>query len=713
MTALTTAAFETKVALSGRPHPEGATVTDEGTNFALYSESATAVTVCLFDERGQETRVALEQRTAHVWHGFIEGVRAGQRYGFRVDGPWEPLRGQRFNPNKLLVDPHARALDGKVSYRGRAIFDHGADGSRNDADSAAFVPKAVVVGGDTFDWGNDAPPSIRWRDTVIYEAHVKSLTARHPEIAPELRGTYLGVASEPMIAHLRALGVTAVELLPVHEVADEPSVALRGQRNYWGYATLGYFAPDQRFASRKGEQVREFKSMVKALHAAGIEVLLDVVYNHSCEGDETGPSLFLRGIDNRVYYKLRDHGARTVDVTGCGNSLRLEHPQVLKLVCDSLRYWVTEMRVDGFRFDLATTLGREGGGHEGGDFSSAAAFFHAIHQDPVLSRVKLIAEPWDLGPDGMQLGHFPPRWREWNARFRDGIRRFWNGHERSLSDLGYRLTGSSDLFHTPGRATTASINFVTAHDGFTMRDLVSYTKKHNEANGENNRDGTNDNASIHFSVEGETDDALVLAARARQVRNFFAMLFLTPGVPMITSGDEIRKTQKGNNNPYVLDDDTSYLNWALDDEARALRDYCGALARLRKRFPALGRENFFDGGDILWLDADGHPMQLEDWGAPDVMALSAVVAPVPEDPETLLCFVLNGDKTEVSFRLPSLPDSPSWRVLVDTRKREACGPSGEGESGKIREAGATYIMPPRCFALLIATKPLGRDARMR
>ncbi|WP_394827094.1 glycogen debranching protein GlgX [Pendulispora albinea] len=710
------------------PYPDGATPAPGGTHFALYSESATAVTVCLFGDGdgetgaglGTERRVPLRERIGHVWHGFVPGVGPGQRYGFRVDGPWDPLRGHRFNPNKLLVDPYARALSGKVSYRGGAIFDRKADGSRDEADSAPFVPKSIVCGAP-FDWGDDSPPHTPWRDTVIYEAHVKGLTYLHPEIDPALRGTYLGIASEPMIAHLRALGVTAIELMPVHETCDEPSVAKRGQHNYWGYSTLGYFAPDQRFAARKGEQVQEFQAMVKALHSAGIEVILDVVYNHSCEGDETGPSLFLRGIDNRVYYKLRDHGARTVDFTGCGNSLKVEHPQVLKLICDSLRYWVTEMHVDGFRFDLATTLGREGV-----DFSSQAAFFRVLHQDPVLSRVKLVSEPWDLGPDGMQLGHFPPKWREWNARFRDGMRRFWNGHDKSLSDLGYRLTGSSDLFHTPGRTPTASINFITAHDGFTLRDLVSYREKHNEANGEEGRDGSNDNASIHFGVEGETDDAMVLAARARQIRNFLAMLFLTPGVPMITSGDEILRTQKGNNNPYVLDDETSWLDWTLDPEAKALRDYVGALARLRKRFPALRRETFFDGNDITWLDVDGHPMQLEDWGAPEVMALSAVMAPAAEDPTTSLCFLLNGDKTEVAFRLPrprlphksgpgAAPLGPIaaggeavWRVAVDTRRRDACM-----DTQANFQAGATYTVPPRCFALLVATNPLGPESGMR
>ncbi|WP_394837899.1 glycogen debranching protein GlgX [Pendulispora rubella] len=704
---------------AGSPFPEGATPLPGGTNFALYSESATAVSVCLFDEDGHERRVPLEGRTGHVWHGFVEGVGHGQRYGFRVEGPWDPSRGQRFNANKLLVDPYARALEGKVSYRAGAIFDHAPTAARDDTDSAPFVPKGIVLD-EPFDWEGDALPRIPWRDTVIYEAHVKSLTFRHPDVEPAHRGTYLGVASAPMIAHLRGLGVTAIELMPIHEVADEPSVARRGQKNYWGYSTLGYFAPDQRFASRAGEQVREFKAMVKALHAAGIEVILDVVYNHSCEGDETGPTLFLRGIDNRVYYKLRDHGARCVDYTGCGNTLQVEHPQVLKLICDSLRYWVTEMHVDGFRFDLTTTLGREGA-----DFRRHAAFFRTIFQDPVLSRVKLIAEPWDLGPDSMQLGHFPGRWREWNARFRDGMRRFWNGHDKSLSDLGYRLTGSSDLFHTPARTTTTSINFITAHDGFTLRDLVSYTRKHNDANGENSRDGSNDNLSMNFGVEGETDDAMVVAARGRQIRNFLAMLYLTPGVPMITSGDEIRKTQKGNNNPYVLDDDISYLNWALDDEARALRDYCGALARLRKRFPALRRDAFFDGGDIVWLDADGHPMQLEDWGSPEVMALSAMMKPVREDPQSVLCFVLNGDKAEVAFRLPSVPQDtggPSdkkksessgkleggWHVLVDTRRRDACA-----ENDGILQAGATYTMPPRSFALLIGSKPLGPKSGMR
>jgi isoamylase len=658
---------------------QGATVESDGVHFGLYSESATHVWVCLFDERGHETRVPLTERSGFVWHGKVRGIGAGQRYGFRVDGPWDLARGQRHNPQKLLVDPYARLIEGKVSYRGGAVFGHAADGTRDPVDSAPFAPKSVVID-DAFDWEGDAPPEVAWKDTVLYEAHVKGLTKLHPDVPSELRGTYGGLASEAAIGHLRALGVTAVELLPIHEVADEPFIVKRGQVNYWGYSTLGYFTPDQRLASRPGEQVREFKAMVKALHRAGIEVILDVVYNHSCEGDERGPTLFLRGIDNRVYYKLGDGGARYENYTGCGNSLNVQHPQVLKLITDSLRYWVTEMHVDGFRFDLTTTLGREAV-----DFSPRAAFFQAISQDPILSTVKLIAEPWDCA--SMQLGGYPVGWREWNAHFRDGMRRFWNGHQRSLGEIGYRLSGSSDLFQRPGKTPTASINFITAHDGFTLRDLVSYERKHNLANGEDNRDGTSDNASINFGVEGESEDPYVKRARARQVRNLFAMLLLAPGVPMIVAGDEIGRTQKGNNNPYAIDDETAWVSWDLSPEQKTLRDFCARLIRLRGELPALSRETFFSTDEMAWLRPDGKPMRGEDWSHPTRLALMAYL-------RGELLLLINGEGDDMSFRLPQVADG--FRVLVDTRD-----PDGGPETAKLLP-GSTYSMPGRCFALLAA-----------
>lgn len=674
----------------GTPFPQGATVVDAGVNFAIYSESATAVAVCLFDADGVETRIPLTHRTGFVWHGLVHGIGAGQRYGFRVDGPWDLARGHRFNPEKLLADPYARAFDGKVSYRGGAVFGHSESGARDPVDSAPFAPKSVVVD-EPFDWGDDAPPNVPWRDTVIYEAHVKGLTKLHPGIAPEHRGTYLGLGSDACIAHLRRLGVTAVELLPVHEVADEPFLVKRGLTNAWGYSTLGFFAPDQRFASRPGAQVREFRAMVKALHAAGIEVILDVVYNHTCEGDDRGPTLSLRGIDNRVYYKLGDGGARYENFTGCGNTLNAEHPQALKLICDSLRYWVEAMHVDGFRFDLATTLGREGV-----DFTTRAAFFRALYQDPVLSRVKLISEPWDCGPGSMQLGHFPPGWGEWNARYRDGVRRFWNGHDRSLGDLGYRLSGSSDLFRRPGRAPTASVNFVTAHDGFTLHDLVRYVRKHNLANGEDNNDGNNDNASINFGVEGETDEPRVNAVRARQVRNFMATLLLSPGVPMIVAGDELGRTQRGNNNAYVIDDETSWVHWDLAPEGASLLEFCARLLSLRRSLPVLARDTFFEPDELAWFRADGSPMRPEDWSRPARLALMARIGAEGRAHEPPLVLLVNGEADDVSFRLPRHGGTAGFRVLVDTRD-PAVGPA----DGTLR-AGSSYAMPGRCFALLAA-----------
>jgi glycogen operon protein len=656
----------------GRSFPQGATWDGEGTNFALYSENATGVLLCLFDELGVESQLRLEERTAFVWHGYVPGAGPGQRYGFRVEGPHAPERGHRFNPHKLLVDPYAHAIEGKADARA-PMFD-------DDRDDAWGVPKGVVVD-RRFDWGSDQRPNVPWSETVVYELHVKGISKLHPQVPRELRGTYAGLASEPIINHLSSIGVTTVELMPVHEVMDEPALSKRGMTNYWGYSTLGFFAPDQRFASKPGRQVREFKEMVRTLHHAGIEVLIDVVYNHSCEGDHEGPIVSLRGIDNSVYYRLKkDQLDRYEDFTGCGNTLDMKHPQTLKLVMDSLRYWVTEMHVDGFRFDLASALGREQGA-----MSRMATFFDIVYQDPVLSRVKLVAEPWDVGEGGYQVGNFPIHWTEWNGKFRDTVRRFWKGDAGQIGDLGYRLTGSSDLFQDDGRHPGASINFVTAHDGFTLRDLVSYEEKHNEGNGEDNRDGATDNASSNSGVEGDTDDVGILELRARQVRNFFATLLLSQGVPMITSGDEIGRTQRGNNNAYVQDNPISWLEWELFPEQRELLDFVRKLVMLRRAHPAFQRKTFFrgtrvhgSGRDIVWYAREGTEMTAADWSDPERRSIGMLVAGDEIDAKTDLghplsddtfFMALNAGDASVNFVIPPLltdGDPSALEVMVDT-----------------------------------------------
>ncbi len=658
--------------LPGRPFPQGATWDGEGTNFAIYSENATGVVLCLYDALGVETRVPFEERTAFVWHAYLPGVRPGQRYGFRLSGPYMPTRGHRFNENKLLVDPYARAFDGKVDPRAPVYGD-------DDRDDAWGVPKCVVVD-NRFDWESDAPPKIPWSETVIYECHVKGISKLHPEVPRELRGTYAGLASEPIVSHLLSLGVTAVELMPVHEAMDEPALVKRDMTNYWGYSTLGYFAPDQRFAHRKGDQVREFKEMVRALHSAGLEVLLDVVYNHTCEGDHEGPTVSLRGIDNTTYYRLKkDSLDRYEDFTGCGNTLDMMHPQSLKLVMDSLRYWVTEMHVDGFRFDLASALGRE----ETSKMSRMATFFDIVYQDPVLSRVKLVAEPWDVGEGGYQVGNFPIQWTEWNGKFRDTVRKFWRGDSGQLGDLGFRLTGSSDLFQDDGRHPGASINFVTAHDGFTMRDLVSYETKHNEGNGEQNRDGATDNASTNSGVEGDTADARIVELRAREVRNFFATLLFSQGVPMITSGDEIGKTQRGNNNAYVQDNPISWLDWELGSEERELADFVRKLVHYRRAHPAFQRRTFFRGArvrgsakDLVWLDETGAELTGAQWSDANRKTIGLLLAGDALEGRSDLgqqlsddtfFLALNASAASVNFRLPRAIDSDvAWDVVVDT-----------------------------------------------
>jgi glycogen operon protein len=588
-----------------------------------------------------------------------------------VSGPYAPTRGHRFDDHKLLADPYARAFDGKVDPRAPIV---GGD----DRDDAWGVPKCVVTD-DRFDWRGDAPPKIPWSETVIYECHVKGISRLHPHVPRELRGTYAGLASEPIVTHLVSLGVTAIELMPVHEAMDEPALTKRDMTNYWGYSTLGFFAPDQRFAHRAGDQVREFKEMVRTLHAAGLEVLLDVVYNHTCEGDHEGPTVCLRGIDNATYYRLKKGALdRYEDFTGCGNTLDMMHPQSLKLVMDSLRYWVTEMHVDGFRFDLASALGREQG-----SMSRMATFFDIVYQDPVLSRVKLVAEPWDVGEGGYQVGNFPIQWTEWNGKFRDTVRKFWRGDAGQLGDLGFRLTGSSDLFQDDGRHPGASINFVTAHDGFTMRDLVSYENKHNEGNGEKNRDGASDNASSNAGVEGDTDDPRVVELRAREVRNFFATLLFSQGVPMITSGDEIGKTQRGNNNAYVQDNPISWLDWELAPAERELCDFVRKLVQFRRAHPAFQRKTFFRGErahvgaarDLVWLDESGGELSGAEWANAERRAVGLLLAGDAIEErgdlgqrlsDDTFFLALNASDASVDFHLPRSDAPATWDVVVDT-----------------------------------------------
>ncbi|TML90123.1 MAG: glycogen debranching protein GlgX [Actinobacteria bacterium] len=666
----------------GLPEPLGATWDGEGTNFALFSEAAEAVELCLFDEGGREERLPLAEVTAHVWHGYVPGVAPGQHYGYRVHGPYDPGWGLRFNPAKLLVDPYARAID-RVADWDDAIYGYtrgAADDVADPRDSAAHVPWSVVVDA-SFPWGDDRQPRTPWHETVIYETHVRGFTARHPDVPDALRGTYAGLAHPAAIGHLTGLGVTAVELLPVHHFFSEPIVVERGLRNYWGYNSLGYFAPHARYSSsgRRGEQVREFKALVRTLHAARIEVILDVVYNHTAEGDHRGPTLSLRGIDNAAYYRLDESDrSRYVDYTGTGNTLNARHPEVLRLIMDSLRYWVTEMHVDGFRFDLASALAR--GFHEVDRLSS---FFDLIHQDPVVSRVKLIAEPWDVGEGGYQVGNFPVLWTEWNGKFRDAVRDFWRGHEPSLAEMGYRLTGSSDLYQDDGRRPYASINFVTAHDGFTLHDLVSYEHKRNQANGEANADGTDDNRSWNCGVEGDTDDPAVLQLRDRQKRNFLATLLLAQGVPMLLAGDELGRTQLGNNNAYCQDNEISWCDWALDARADALLAFTQRLIELRRAHPVFRRRRFFQGrpihgsflADVGWLAPDGHEMTEQEWVSGHVRCLGvflngdAIGEPGPRGEQVTddsFLLLLNGAAERVGFVLPDDRWAPAYDLELDT-----------------------------------------------
>ncbi len=701
----------------GRPFPLGATWDGNGgTNFSLFSQHAERVELCLFDEDDAETRVELCERTAYHWHGYLPGVGPGQRYGYRVHGPYAPLEGHRFNPHKLLIDPYAKSIEGKVRGNRANVLPYvptegagdDADLEPDDEDSAIAIPKSVVVD-PHFDWEGDRRPSIPLHELVIYEAHVKGFTMRHPEVREDLRGTYAGLADPAALEYLKALGVTAVELLPVHHIADESFLAERGLTNYWGYSTIGFFAPFSGYAATgiRGQEVREFKGMVKALHGAGIEVILDVVYNHTAEGNHLGPTLAFRGIDNRSYYRLVDDAPlHYYDTTGTGNTLLMRSPHVLQLIMDSLRYWVLEMHVDGFRFDLASSLARQF--HE---VDRLSAFFDLVQQDPVISQVKLIAEPWDVGPGGYQVGNFPPGWTEWNGKYRDTMREFWRGVPATMGEFANRLSGSSDLYESDGRAPYASINFVTAHDGFTMRDLVSYDDKHNEANGEGGNDGDSHNRSWNCGVEGETDDPDVRALRARQQRNLLATMLLSQGVPMLLHGDELGRTQRGNNNAYCQDNELSWIDWSAVDED--LLAFTSRLIRLRTQHPVFRRRRFFTGArdddgvpDIAWLRADGAPMGDGDWNHATVRALAvfvngqAITEPGPRgeavDDDSFL-LLLNPGGEAMRFTLPDTLSAKEWLPLLDTSADPVWVPPSDVER---LPAGSGRDVAPYALVLL-------------
>jgi glycogen operon protein len=652
----------------GSPAPLGATWDGRGVNFALFSQHALAVELCLFDAAGAETRVAIPSHTRHVWHTYVAGVGPGQRYGWRVDGPYAPDLGHRFNRHKLLVDPYARAIEGELDTRG-PVYAYPKDRSLDDRffdtrDDAPWKPKSLVVD-DRFDWGDDRRPRVPWEQTVVYELHVKGFTKLHPAIPEALRGTYLGLASPPAIEHLRALGVTTVKLMPVHARANEPFLVTRGLSNYWGYNTLAFFAPDERFASRRGEARDEFRRMVKALHAAGIEVILDVVYNHTCEGNRLGPIVHFRGIDDPIYYR---HDPKRmgeyVDITGTGNTVDVSHPQVLKVVTDSLRFWATEMHVDGFRFDLAPALARA----SGGAFDRHSVFVSALHQDPVLSTLKLIAEPWDLGFEGYRLGDFPVLWTEYNDRFRDAVRHFWRGERRVIGDLGYRLTGSSDVFGGEHRPPQASLNFVTVHDGFTLRDLVSYASRHNEANGEGNADGGPEGSSQNLGVEGDASDPVLAARRLTIARSLMAAVFVSQGVPMLQMGDELWRTQRGNSNAYCQDSEVSWVDWRTTDASTAMLTAARTLSALRRRLDVFRQHDFLKGTrvdglvkDITWLRTDGAEMQLADWKEPP----RAVLAYRLEGRPAALV-MMNGEAAPVTFTPSGLAAGARWEIAFDS-----------------------------------------------
>jgi glycogen operon protein len=697
----------------GQPRPLGATWDGEGTNFAVFAEGADAVDLALFDQTGVERRLRLPEVTAHTWHGYVHEVGPGQRYGFRVHGAYDPEQGARRNPAKLLLDPYARAVEGMVDWDD-SVFGYrvgGDDLHPDDRDSSPHVPRSVVVH-DAFPWGDDTRPNVPWADTVIYEAHVRGFTMRHPEVPPHQRGSFAAMGSDPVVAHLQRLGVTTLELLPVHHFVSEHHLVQMGLTNYWGYNSIGFFAPEARYSSTgtRGQQVSEFKAMVRNLHAAGIEVILDVVYNHTAEGNHMGPTLSFRGLDNNSYYRTVDSNRRFyMDYTGTGNTLNARHPQVLALILDSLRYWVEEMHVDGFRFDLASALARSF--HE---VDRLSAFFDLIHQDPVVSRVKLIAEPWDVGEGGYQVGNFPVLWTEWNGRYRDTMRDFWRGARTGVADIAYRLTGSSDLYQSDGRRPYASINFVTCHDGFALNDLVSYNEKHNEANGEGNRDGTGDNRSWNCGVEGPTTELEVNQLRERQKRNFLASLLLSAGVPMLLAGDEFGRTQQGNNNAYCQDNEISWVDWELDEDKEALIEFTSSVIALRRDHPVFRRRKFFQGQpihgsgvkDIGWFTPDGHEMDETHWRAPDISTLGVFLNgdELPErgprgqrvaDSSYLL--LLNGGTEPALFTLPGDPWAKEYELVADTGLAYVRPPGADAPSYL---AGEELSMTSRSLAVL-------------
>jgi isoamylase len=703
----------------GKAYPLGATGDHEGVNFSLFSENADKVELCLFDAEGKSetARIRMPEHTDQVWHAYLPNVRTGQLYGYRVYGAYDPEKGHRFNPAKLLIDPYAKAISGAVQWDdslfGYTVGHPAEDMSRDDKDSALYIPKSVVID-PSFDWEGDRHPEIPWNQTLIYELHVKGFTARHPKVPPEIRGTYTGLVCDEVIAYIHSLGITAVELMPVHHVVADRHLVEKGLTNYWGYNSIGFFAPCVRFSSSGifGQQTAEFKTMVKKFHSEGIEVILDVVYNHTAEGNHLGPTLSFRGIDNASYYRLLPENNRYYkDYTGTGNTLNMMHPRVLQLIMDSLRYWVVEMHVDGFRFDLASALAREM--HE---VDRLGAFFDTVHQDPIISQVKLIAEPWDLGEGGYQVGNFPVLWAEWNGRFRDTVRRFWRGDEGQAGDLAYRLTGSSDLYEHEGRKPYASINFVTAHDGFTLNDLVSYNSKHNEANRDENHDGTDDNLSWNCGVEGPTDDAEVIRLRERQKRNLLATLIISQGVTMLLAGDEAGRTQGGNNNAFCQDSEISWVDWDLDRAQKDLLEVTKSLIQFSKRHPVLQRWHFFQGRkirgsevkDLTWFRPDGNEMSEEDWDNPGTRSIGLRMAGDAIDEtdaqgnaitDDTILVLLNAHHEAVQFVLPGRPQDQQWTVALYTQ--DATGETKDTE----KRAGESFALDAQSMAILVLNSP--------
>ena len=705
----------------GRPYPLGSTWDGEGVNFALYSEHAEKVELCLFDGPGKREllRVALPEQTDMVWHGYLPEARPGQVYGYRVYGPYAPEQGHRFNHHKLLLDPYGKQIQGSIQWSdahfGYRVGNKQEDLSFDRRDDASGMPKNQVID-SAFTWGTDAAPRIPWHETLIYELHVKGFTMCHPEVPAHLRGTYAGLATAPVIEHFTRLGVTSIELMPVHSFVDDRQLVERGLRNYWGYNSIGFLALEPRYLA--SGSITEFKTMVKILHSAGLEVILDVVYIHTAEGNHLGPTLSLKGIDNTAYYRLVPDNLRYYkDYTGTGNTLNMQHPRVLQLIMDSLRYWVLEMHVDGFRFDLAATLAREL--HE---VNRLGAFLDIIHQDPVLSQVKLIAEPWDLGEGGYQVGNFPVGWAEWNDRYRDTVRSYWKGDFGVVGDLAYRITGSSDLYAHSGRRPYASVNFITAHDGFTLQDLVSYNDKHNQANGEDNRDGTDNNHSWNCGAEGPTDDPGILALRAKQKRNFFATLLLSQGVPMIYGGDPIGHTQTGNNNAYCQDNEISWVNWDLNAQGRDLLAFVQRMINLRKKHPILHRRHFFQGRpikganvkDVLWLKPDGLEMNEDEWRDPGVRCLGMFLSGAGLDEtdergrkliDENFLVLLNAHHEDVPFTLPKFHAGARWSAWMDTSRESGL------RAAETHDASAAYPLQARSLVVLMERRGNGGNGK--